>query len=142
MVLEDFLFPGEAVSYKSLSKVKYLGDKFDFYITNQRLILFQGGKKDRLFAERFRDIGSLRYSERGRLLKEASITLENREKYQMEISGKASDMRVIWIALQKKWQELQKTPSTAEAEKAKCKFCGALMNAGSLVCPTCRKIQK
>lgn len=142
MVLEDFLFPEEVVSYKSPSKVKYLGDKFDFYITNQRLIVFQGGRRDRLFAERFKDIGSLRYSERGRLLKEACITLETHEKYQMELSGKASDMRAIWLELQKKWQELQKTPSPAKPKEVKCKFCGAQMNAGSLLCPKCRRIQK
>jgi len=38
LVLEDFLLPSETVRYESPSKIRYLGDKFYFYITNKRIL--------------------------------------------------------------------------------------------------------
>ncbi len=50
LVLEDFLFPGEIIIFQS-GKVKTLNDLFDFYITDQRILLHRRRgvvfKKDR-----------------------------------------------------------------------------------------------
>ena len=62
MVLEDFLFPGETIIFQS-GKVKTLNDRFDFYITDQRMLLYKRRgfvlKKDRVIAERIEDIHML-----------------------------------------------------------------------------------
>ena len=68
MVLEDFLFPGETIIFQS-GKVRTLNDRFDFYITDQRILLYRRRgvvlKKDRIVAERIQDIRTLHYDEKG-----------------------------------------------------------------------------
>lgn len=136
MVLEDFLFPKETIKHKSRSKIKYLNELFELYITDQRLIVFiQYGlfsKKDKIVTERFKDIDTINYSERGRISKTGIITIKTKEKYEMKFEGKASDMRTIWKELQKIFK----------GQEVNCKFCGILMDIDALICPECHKIQK
>lgn len=40
LFLEDFLFPGEIIIFQS-GRVETLNDRFDFYVTNQRIILYR-----------------------------------------------------------------------------------------------------
>ncbi len=135
MALKDFLFPDETICYQSSSKVKYLNEKFDFYITSHRYIIFQNTRRNRIFAERFKDIGSIRYSERGRFMREAHITLETNEKYKMALTGNTTCIREIWREIQKKSHEI-------EPKEVGCKFCGAKIRADSIICSTCNKILK
>ena len=104
MVLEDFLFPGEIVVFQS-GRVKTLNDRFDFYITDQRILLYRRRgvvlKKDRVIAERIEDIRTLHYDERGIVKKKGVLRIETMSKKMEPIEGKVSDMKAIWQELQK-----------------------------------------
>lgn len=104
MVLEDFLLPDETVSYESPSKIRYLGDKFYFYITNQRILAFRSKgkvfKKDKIIAERLEGILSLNYYERGFVRKKGCLSVQTESK-RMYLEGKIPDVKGVWQELQK-----------------------------------------
>ncbi len=104
MVLEDFLFPGEIIIFQS-GKVETLNDRFDFYITNQRIVLYRRRgvvfKKDRVIAERIEDVQTLNYDEKGIVKKKGVLRIETMSKKMEPIEGKVSDMKAIWQELQK-----------------------------------------
>ena len=104
MVLEDFLFPGETVIFQS-GKVKTLRDHFDFYVTDQRILLYRRRgvvfKKDRIIAERIEDIRTLHYYEKGIARKKGVLNIETMSKKMEPIEGKMEDIKAIWQELQK-----------------------------------------
>ena len=104
MVLEDFLFPGETIIFQS-GKVKTLNDRFDFYITDQRILLYRRRgvmfKKDRVIAERIEDIRTLHYNEKGIVKKKGVLRIETMGKKMEPIEGKVFDIKAIWQELQK-----------------------------------------
>ena len=104
MVLEDFLFPGEIVIFQS-GKVKTLNDRFDFYVTDQRILLYRRRgvvfKKDRVVAERIEDIRTLHYNEKGIAKKKGILRIETISKNMEPLEGKVSDIKAIWQELQK-----------------------------------------
>jgi len=104
LVLKDFLLPNEAIKYKSPGKIRYLGDKFHFYITNQRILVYRRKgtvfKKDRAIAERLEAIKSLNYNERGLVRKRGYLSVETESK-RMFFEGKIADVKGIWQELQK-----------------------------------------
>ena len=104
MVLEDFLFPGETIIFQS-GKVKTLNDRFDFYITDQRILLYRRRgfmfKKDRVIAERIEDIRTLHYNEKGIMKKKGVLRIETMGKKMEPIEGKVFDIKAIWQELQK-----------------------------------------
>ena len=104
MVLEDFLFPGEIIIFQS-GKVKTLKDHFDFYITDQRILLYRRRgvvfKKDRIIAERIEDIRTLHYDEKGIAKKKGVLRIETMSKKMEPIEGKIGDIKAIWQELQK-----------------------------------------
>jgi len=104
LVLEDFLLPDETVRYESPSKVRYLGDKFYFYITNQRILAYRSKgkvfKKDKIIAERLEGIQSLNYYERGFVRKKGCLSVQTESK-RMYLEGKIPDVKGIWQELQK-----------------------------------------
>ena len=104
MVLEDFLFPGELIIFQS-GKVKTLNDHFDFYITDQRILLYRCRgvvfKKDRVIAERIASILTLHYYEKGIVKKKGVLHIETVSKKMEPIEGKVSDIKAIWQELQK-----------------------------------------
>lgn len=104
MVLEDFLFPGETIIFQS-GKVKTLNDRFEFYITDQRILLYRRRgvvlKKDRIVAERIQDIRTLHYDEKGIAKKKGILSIETMSKKMDPIEGKVSDIKAIWQELQK-----------------------------------------
>ena len=104
MVLEDFLFPGEIVIFQS-GKVKTLNDRFDFYVTDQRILLYRRRgvvfKKDRVVAERIEDIRTLHYNEKGIAKKKGILRIETISKKMEPLEGKVSDIKAIWQELQK-----------------------------------------
>jgi hypothetical protein len=104
LVLEDFLFPGEIVIFQS-GKVKTLNDRFDFYVTDQRILLYRRRgvvfKKDRVVAERIEDIQTLHYDEKGIAKKKGVLRIETISKKMEPLEGKVSDIKAIWQELQK-----------------------------------------
>ena len=104
MVLEDFLFPGEIIIFQS-GNVETLNDRFDFYITDQRILLYRRRgvifKKDRVIAERVEDIRTLYYDEKGIVRKKGVLRIETVSKKMEPIEGKVSDIKAIWQELQK-----------------------------------------
>jgi hypothetical protein len=103
LVLEDFLFPGEVIVFQS--KVKTLNDHFDFYITDQRILLHRRRgvvfKKDRVISERIEDIMTLHYDEKGLVKKKGVLLIETVSKKMEPIEGKVPDIKAIWQELQK-----------------------------------------
>ena len=104
LVLEDFLLPRETIRYQSPGMIRYLGDKFYFYITNRRILVYRGRgkvfKKDRVIAERLEAIKSLSYNERGLVRKRGFLSVETESK-RMFFEGKIPDVKGIWQELQK-----------------------------------------
>jgi hypothetical protein len=104
LVLEDFLLPRETIRYQSPGMIRYLGDKFYFYITNRRILVYRGRgkvfKKDRVIAERLEAIKSFSYNERGLVRKRGFLSVETESK-RMFFEGKIPDVKGIWQELQK-----------------------------------------
>ena len=104
LVLEDFLLPNETVRYQSPNKISYFGDKFYFYITNRRILVYRSKgkvfKKDRVIAEKLEDIKSLSYNEKGLMRKKAHLSVQTESK-RMFFEGKIPDVKDIWQELQK-----------------------------------------
>ena len=104
LVLKDFLLPNEAIRYRSPSKIRYLGDKFYFCITNQRILVYRRRgkvlKKDRIIAERLEAIKNLSYNERGLVRKKGFLSVQTESK-RMFFEGKIPDIKSIWQELQK-----------------------------------------
>ncbi|UCD26557.1 MAG: hypothetical protein JSV75_06655 [Candidatus Bathyarchaeota archaeon] len=104
LVLEDFLFPGEIVIFQS-GRVKTLNDRFDFYVTDQRILLYRRRgvvfKKDRVVAERIENIQTLHYDEKGIAKKKGVLHIETISKKMEPLEGTVSDIKAIWQELQK-----------------------------------------
>ncbi len=104
LVLEDFLFPGEAIVFQS-GKVKSLNDHFDLYITDQRILLHRRRgvvfKKDRIVAERLEDVRTLHYNEKGMVKRRGVLLIETISKKMEPIEGSVLDIKAIWQELQK-----------------------------------------
>ena len=104
LVLEDFLLPGEVIIFQS-GEVKTLNDHFDFYITDQRILLHRRRgavfKKDRVISERIEDIRTLHYDEKGLVKKKGVLRIETVSKKMEPIEGKVPDIKAIWQELQK-----------------------------------------
>jgi len=104
LVLKDFLLPNETIKYQSPNKISYLGDKFYFYITNQRILAYRSKgkvfKKDRVVAEKLEAITSLSYNEKGLMRKKALLNVQTESK-RMFFEGKIPDVKDIWQELQK-----------------------------------------
>ena len=104
MVLEDFLLPGEVIIFQS-GKVKTLNDHFDFYITDQRILLHKRRgvvfKKDRVISERIENIKTLDYDERGLVKKKGVLRIETLSKKMEPIEGRVPDIKAIWQELHK-----------------------------------------
>ena len=104
LVLKDFLLTNETIQYRSLGTIHYLGDKFYFCITNQRMLVYRRRgtvfKKDRIIAERLEAIKSLNYNERGLVRKKGYLSVETESKM-MFFEGKIPHVKGIWQELQK-----------------------------------------
>ena len=104
MVLTDFLYPGETIVFQS-GKIESLNDKFLFYITDQRIILYRRRgvffKKDRIIAERIEDIQTMQYGETGIFRKRGILRIETYSKKMDPIVGKVADIKAIWQEMQK-----------------------------------------
>jgi len=119
LVLEDFLFPNETIKYQSPNKINYLGDKFYFYITNQRILVYRSKgkvfKKDRVIAEKLEAIEGLSYNEKGLMRKKALLSVQTENK-RMFFVGKIPDIKEIWQELQK-YTKKEVTPVRKKGKK-------------------------
>ena len=141
MVLEDFLFPGEVIKYQSPSEVKYSGDYFNFYITDQRLLVHKRSgllfKKDRVIAERLGGIISISYKEKGLISKKGILRVETNVK-KMDFEGKAGDMKAIWQELQQFIKRPKMIPTQTILPRGEfCPNCGAKVTAEAKFCSSC-----
>ncbi len=104
MVLTDFLYPGETIVFQS-NKIESLNDKFLFYITDQRILLYRRRgvlfKKDRIIAERIEDVRTMQYMETGIIRKKGILRIETYSKKMDPIVGKVADVKAIWQEMQK-----------------------------------------
>ncbi len=104
LVLNEFLLPKEAIKYQSPGMIRYLGSKFYFYITNQRILVYRSRgkvfKKDRIIAERLEAVKSLNYNEKGLLRKKGYLHIQTESK-RMFFEGRITDIKGIWQELQK-----------------------------------------
>jgi hypothetical protein len=112
LVLEDFLLPGEIIMYQSPNKISCFGEKFYFYLTNQRVLVYRGKgrvfKKDRVIAERLENVEGLSYGEKGLMRKRAFLNIRTETK-RMFLEGKIPDMKEIWREVQKLTKKDAKT---------------------------------
>jgi len=104
LVLNEFLLPKETIKYQSPGMIRYLGSKFYFYITNQRILVYRSRgkvfKKDRIIAERLEAVKSLNYNEKGLLRKKGYLHIQTESK-RMFLEGKITDIKGIWQELQR-----------------------------------------
>ena len=104
LVLEDFLLPDEIIMYQSPNKISLFGEKFYFYLTNQRVLVYRGKgrvfKKDRVITEKLESVEGLSYGEKGLMRKKAFLNIRTETK-RMFLEGKIQDMKEIWREVQK-----------------------------------------
>lgn len=156
MVLEDFLFPQEAIRYQCPTKVRYGDDLYTLYITNLRVLAYKRKgllfKKDEIIAERLEDIRTMSYREKGILSKKGIFHIETQVK-KMDFEGKANDMKTIWQKTQQCIQRPELIPKVGKIEAiAKpeavpeepivlefCPYCGAKLVSEAKFCNSCGK---
>ena len=103
MPLEDFLMPGENVRFSSLEPIDYQGGKYNFLITDRRLLFHLNKgllfKKDKVISENIGDVVDLTYDEKGRLSKKGFIKITTNRK-KLEFGGKRDSIMAIYQELQ------------------------------------------
>lgn len=104
MPLEDFLFPNENIKYQSPWEITYGDERYGFYITNERLLLYKRTglifKSDKVVAERLADVQTMDYKEKGIFSKRATLIIHTNVKEMAPLEGKPSDIKKIWQELQ------------------------------------------
>jgi len=103
MALEDYLSPGENITFASPTLVEYQGDLYEFYITDRRLIWYiRKGlifKSDRVITENIGNVQGISYKEEGIFRKRGVIVVETDVK-KLEFSGSREAMRAIYSEMQ------------------------------------------
>lgn len=104
LVLEDFLFPQEAIQYQSDRPIHYADTEYVIFITNRRLLGHKRHglirKKDRVLSVALEEITNLQYEEKG-LLSKSGVLLILTKTQKYVFSGKTDDVKVIWKEMQK-----------------------------------------
>lgn len=103
MPLEDFLMPGESIRFSSPSLVEYQGGRYQFLITDRRLLWYvrEGRifKKDRVISENLGDIVDMSYREKGVLSKKGFIRITTTRK-KLEFGSSRNTILPIYQELQ------------------------------------------
>jgi len=103
MSVHDFLSPDENIKYSSEEPVEFMGDTFDFHLTNKRLIWHKKSgfifKKNHFIAEVIDKVQHIQFKEEGIFRKRGTIiiVLGDREK---EFSGSLKNIRVLYGEVQ------------------------------------------
>lgn len=158
MPLEEFMFPNERVEFSTLPELDYAGDKrFQFFITNQRVILFARRglifKRDHIISRAISEIAEIAYKEKG-ILKRGYLFIKS-EKGNLELKGKTETIKEITKILQNKLETRQFNQKISppvqvnvqspvlqkevhkEIVMIPCKYCGSMMPQTSAFCPNC-----
>lgn len=147
MVLEDFLFPQEAIRYQCPTKVRYGDDLYTLYITNLRLLAYKRKgllfKKDEIIAEKLEDIRTMSYREKGILSKRGIFHIETQVK-KMDFEGKANDIKRIWRETQQCIRRAEAIPTPEAVPKETiilqfCPYCEAKLVPEAKFCNSCGK---
>ena len=116
MPVENFLQPSENVVYQSPERVSIGDDKYELYVTDQRLLLYRRSglilKRDTFIAERLSDIRGIGFKEKGTFTKKGFIAVETMNKT-TTFAGNAARMRQLYQELQpytSAWPALGETP--------------------------------
>jgi len=103
MSVYEFLAPDETIKYSSNDRVEFMGDVFDFHLTNKRLIWHKKTgllfKKNHFVAEILDKVTNIEFKEEGLFNKKGTIIiiLGDRKK---EFSGKLKNIRVLYGEVQ------------------------------------------
>jgi hypothetical protein len=104
LVLEDFLFPQEAIQYQSDRPIHYADTEYVIFITNRRVLGHKRHglirRKDRVLSVALEEITNLQYEEKG-LISKSGILLILTKTQQYVFSGKPDDVKIIWKEMQK-----------------------------------------
>jgi len=99
MTFQDFITLDEVVKFRSPSPIDYLGDSYDFYISNKRLIWHKRSglvfKKDNFICEMLENVKSIAFKEEGIINKRGIIKIIMGDR-NLQFSGKLSAMRGIY----------------------------------------------
>jgi hypothetical protein len=134
LVLEDFLFPQEAIQYQSNRPIHYGDTEYIIFITNRRVLGHKRHglirKKDRVLSVALEEITNLQYEEKG-LISKSGVLLILTKTQQYVFSGKTEDVKIIWKEMQKHLgyrvplgaptaytKPMDYTPTTSEAQKS------------------------
>ncbi len=103
MALQDYLMPGETITYEAPFKVKVGEEDYEFKITDKRLVLYRRSglifKSDNFIGENISNIQSMNYSETGMISKKGIVAVQTQSKT-LAFSQSASNMKVIYQQLQ------------------------------------------
>lgn len=103
MVLQDFIAPDETIKYSSIEPVEYMGDLFNFHLTNRRMIWHkQTGlifKKDHIVAEILDVVSHIQFKEEGIFNKKGTVVIVMGDK-KKEFSGKLKNMKALYSEVQ------------------------------------------
>jgi hypothetical protein len=95
--------PGENILFSSPKSIEYLGDHYELYITDMRLLWFKRSglvfKKDKIISENIGDILEMRYEEKGIISKKGMIKVVTGRK-ELEFSGRRDVIKTIHSELQ------------------------------------------
>jgi HJR/Mrr/RecB family endonuclease len=101
MALEDFLRLGEVIEYRGSGPVEHQGEKYDFYLTNARLLWHRHAflKRDALVAEDKQQVRAISYSEvKGPAFIRGVLTIETPDK-KLEFVGPSHVMQGIYARI-------------------------------------------
>lgn len=108
MPLKDFLMPGEIVRFSSPQPVRYLGENYEFFITDRRLLWYKRKglifRKDKVISESVGDIIDMTYEEKGIISKKGLIKITTGRK-NLEFGGALKTIKAIYSELQSQGSE-------------------------------------
>lgn len=103
MVLNDFIAPDETVKYSSNGPVEFMGDLFDFHMSNKRFIWFKRSglifKKDNFIAELLDKVTGIQFKEEGLFNKKGTIVISMGDR-KKEFCGKLKNIKALYSEVQ------------------------------------------
>jgi hypothetical protein len=102
MAIHEFLLPDENIKFQSKTEVKYAEKKYNFLITDMRIILYAKRgrflKSDDIISERLDKLHEIKYCEKGLIFRTAKITIQS--NINMDIFGSCSELKQLFNNLQ------------------------------------------
>lgn len=102
MTIQEFLLPDENIKFQSKTKVKYGENRYNFLITDLRIILYAKRgrllRSDDIISERLDKLHEIKYCEKGLVFRTAKITIQS--NVNMDIFGSCSELKQLFNNLQ------------------------------------------